>query len=113
VNFDDYDYVLDNQHITAGLSRESVFWAFTGTHLGNWHPLTTLSYMLDCQLFGLNPFWHHLTNLLLHTANTVLLFLILKKMTGAIWQSAFVAAVLPYILCVLSRWPGRLSEKTF
>ena len=93
VNFDDYDYVLDNQHVTAGLSRQSVFWAFTGTHLANWHPLTTLSYMLDCELFGLNPFWHHLTNLLLHTANTVLLFLILKKMTGAIWQSAFVAAV--------------------
>jgi hypothetical protein len=93
VNYDDYAYVLDNQHVTGGLTRASVFWAFTGTHSGNWHPLTGLSHMLDCELFGLDPFWHHLTNLLFHIANTVLLFLLLKKMTGAIWQSAFVAAV--------------------
>ena len=92
VDYDDHDYVTENPHVTDGINSKSVIWAFTSLHIANWHPLTWLSHMLDCQLFGPNPFWHHLTNLLFHIANTLLLFLILKKMTGAIWCSAFVAA---------------------
>jgi len=92
VNYDDHYYVTENQQVQAGITGESVFWAFTTTHAGNWHPLTWLSHMLDCQLFELNPMWHHLTSLLLHMANTLLLFWVLKRMTSAVWASAFVAA---------------------
>jgi tetratricopeptide (TPR) repeat protein len=92
INFDDHTYVTKNLRVLAGLSRDSIAWAFTTTHASNWHPLTWLSHMLDCQLFGPIPGWHHLTNLLFHLANTLLLFTTFKKMTGAIWQSAFVAA---------------------
>jgi len=93
VNYDDFSYVTKNPNVREGLSWESARWAFTTPHVANWHPLTWLSHMVDCELFGLEPFGHHLTNLLLHIANTLLLFLILKKMTGSIWPSAFVAAV--------------------
>jgi len=92
INYDDPQYVTANPHVKAGLTRDSVTWAFTTSHAGNWHPLTWLSHMLDCQLFGTNPRWHHLTNLLLHVINTLLLFAVLKRMTHALWQSAFVAA---------------------
>ena len=91
--YDDRGYVYENPAITKGLHWKGVVWAFTHSHGGNWHPLTTLSHMLDCQLFGLNPRGHHLTNVLLHTASALLLFLVLRKMTGALWRSAFVAAV--------------------
>ena len=91
--YDDGGYVSENPIITKGLHWQGVVWAFTHSHGGNWHPLTTLSHMLDCQLFGLNPRGHHLTNVLLHTASVLLLFLVLRKMTGALWRSAFVAAV--------------------
>jgi len=91
--YDDRGYVYENPAITKGLHWEGVVWAFTHTHGANWHPLTTLSHMLDYQLFGLNPRGHHLTNVLLHTASVLLLFLVLRKMTGALWRSAFVAAV--------------------
>jgi len=93
VNFDDIDYVYENYHIQNGLTQESISWAFTTTHAANWHPLTWLSHMLDCKLFGLNPGRHHLTNLLFHIANTLLLFVVFRKMTGGLWQSAFVAAL--------------------
>jgi hypothetical protein len=93
VNYDDLDYVTDNRHVTAGLTRDGIIWAFTTGYFSYWHPLTWLSHMLDCQLFGTNPGWHHLVNLLLHIINTLLLFTVLKRMTGAFWQSAFVAAV--------------------
>jgi len=93
VNYDDDVYVTENPHINRGITRQSVLWAFTTPHRSMWHPLTSLSHMLDCQLFGLNPFWHHLTNLLLHVASTLLLFGILKRTTGEVWLSAFVAAV--------------------
>ena len=95
VNYDDNVYVTENRHVNGGVSRESVMWAFTTPHGGTsyWHPLTWLSHMLDCQFFGLNPFWHHITSLLFHTVNTLLLFLVLTKMTRAVWPSAFVAAV--------------------
>jgi hypothetical protein len=69
VNYDDTDYVTKNYHVKTGLTRDGIIWAFTTGYAGNWHPLTWLSHMLDCQLFGTNPGWHHLTNLLLHTSN--------------------------------------------
>ena len=94
VNYDDNKYVAENRQVKAGITFDSVIRAFTTIHpSGNWHPLTSLSHMLDYQLFGLNPLWHHLNSLLFHIANTLLLFRVLQKMTGRIWQSAFVAAV--------------------
>jgi tetratricopeptide (TPR) repeat protein len=93
VKFDDPDYVTSNLHVLRGLNLEDIRWAFTRSHSCNWHPLTWLSHMLDVQLFGLNPGWHHFTNLLLHTANLLLLFLLLRRLTGAVWRSAFVAAL--------------------
>ena len=92
VNYDDNDYVYENPHVLNGLTWDGVIWAFTTNRSANWHPLTWLSLMLDCQLFSANPGWMHLVNLLLHLANTLLLFAVLRKMTGALWQSAFVAA---------------------
>jgi Flp pilus assembly protein TadD len=93
VNFDDGIYVTQNPRVQVGLVPESIVWAFNTTDAEFWHPLTWLSHMLDCQLYGLNPRGHHFTNLLLHMASTVLLFLILERMTGALWRSAFVAAL--------------------
>jgi tetratricopeptide (TPR) repeat protein len=92
ISYDDRIYVTHNPHIQNGLTHQSLVWAFTTLYASNWHPLTWLSHMLDYQLFGLNPLWHHLTSLLLHLANAMLLFLVLKKMTTAVWPSAFVAA---------------------
>jgi hypothetical protein len=93
VNYDDLEYVTQNGHVQAGLMWESVAWALSSTQASNWHPLTWLSHMLDCQLYGLKAGGHHLTNLLLHAVNTLLLFLVLRQMTGATWRSAFVAAL--------------------
>jgi Flp pilus assembly protein TadD len=93
VNFDDNEYVTENPHVQTGLTVKSIAWAFTSTHMANWHPVTWLSHMLDCQFFGLNPGWHHLMNVLFHAANTLLLFLVLKRMTAHVWRSAFVAAL--------------------
>src|SRR5436189_426723 len=93
VNFDDHVYVYENPLVIRGLSMEGIIGAFTHTHARNWHPLTTLSHMLDCQLYGLNAGGHHLTNVILHTISVLLLFLVLKQMTGAFWQSAFVATL--------------------
>ena len=94
VNYDDNVYVTQNSQVKAGITFDSVIRAFTTIHPSyNWHPLTSLSHMLDCQLFGLDAGWHHMTSLLFHIANTLLLFWILQKTTGRIWPSAFVAAV--------------------
>src|SRR5438874_9451020 len=93
INYDDPRYVYENTKITSGLSVSGIAWAFTHIHSMNWHPLTTISHMLDCQLYALRPGWHHFTNVLLHTIAVLLLFLALRQMTGAFWQSAFVAAV--------------------
>jgi tetratricopeptide (TPR) repeat protein len=93
INLDDPTYVAENGHVQAGLTGESFIWAFTATDTANWHPLTWISLMLDCQLYGLNPAGHHLTNVLLHTASTILLSLVLFGMTGSRWCSAFVAAL--------------------
>ena len=110
VNFDDPIYVSENDHVRAGLSWQGVAWAFTHVHSHNWHPLTTISHMLDCQLFGLKPGAHHFVNVLLHSATAALLFFLLAQFTGSpsspqdesvrladrsgtIGSSAFVAAV--------------------
>lgn len=93
VHIDDATYVTENPHIAQGITWDSVKWAFTASYAANWHPLTWLSHMLDYHLFGLNPLGHHLVNLFIHIINTLLLFLVLKSMTRAIWLSAFVAAV--------------------
>ena len=93
VGYDDELYVTENLDVQKGFTSEGVKWAFTTFHSANWHPLTWLSHMLDCELYGLNPMGHHWTNLIIHLANTILLFLVLKLMTGAIWRSAFVAAL--------------------
>jgi tetratricopeptide (TPR) repeat protein len=93
VNYDDNIYVTSNVHVQNGLTLESIKWAFLNPVSANWHPLTMLSHMLDCQLFGLKPWGHHLTNLLLHALNTVLVFVLLRSMTGALWRSLMVAAL--------------------
>src|SRR6266403_1541836 len=93
INYDDPHYVYENTKITGGLSISGIAWAFSHIHSLNWHPLTTISHMLDCQLYGLKAGWHHFTNVLLHTLTAMLLFLALQQMTGAVWRSAFVAAV--------------------
>ena len=93
INFDDNLYVYQNPEVISGLNLKSVGWAFTHTVADNWHPVTMLSHMLDCQLYGLDAGRHHLTSLLLHTAAVIGLFLVLRRLTGALWPSAFVAAV--------------------
>jgi tetratricopeptide (TPR) repeat protein len=92
-NYDDPQYVTDNSHVHSGLTAQNILWAFTTGYASNWHPLTWLSHMLDCEVYGLNPGGHHLTNLLFHIANTLLLFVLLRRMTGAVWRAAFVAAL--------------------
>src|SRR5438132_10113836 len=93
VNYDDGGYVFENANIRAGLTWRGIAWAFTHVHSQNWHPLTTMSHMLDCQLFGLNPGAHHLVNVFFHSIAAVLLFILLAQITNRIWASAFVAAV--------------------
>jgi protein O-mannosyl-transferase len=95
LNYDDDIYITKNHHVQAGLNLESTFWSFTsGTMVSNyWHPLTWLSHMLDFQLYGMNAGGHHMTSLLFHITNTLLLFFIFRRMTGNIWQSGFVAAL--------------------
>ena len=95
VNYDDDTYVSRNPMVVSGLNARSVAWAFTTNHAANWHPLTWLSLMLDSELSGraANPTVFHVTNLLLHLANALLLFLLLSAMTGMRWRSAFVAAL--------------------
>jgi tetratricopeptide (TPR) repeat protein len=93
VSYDDRDYVTQNTHVQKGLTARTVAWAFTTTEADNWHPLTWLSHALDCQVYGLNPFGHHLTNVLLHLFNVILLFLILARVTGSTGRSLLVAAL--------------------
>jgi tetratricopeptide (TPR) repeat protein len=93
VNYDDAEYVTENAQVQSGLTPASLQWALGHTVSGNWHPVTMLSHMLDCQLFGLQAGGHHLTSLMLHALNTVLVFLLLHRLTGALWRSALVAAL--------------------
>jgi tetratricopeptide (TPR) repeat protein len=93
INFDDDDYVTENQVVKNGLTWTGIKWAFMTGHASNWHPLTWLSHMTDCDLFRLNPGGHHLVNVLFHAANTVLLFILLFRLTAALWPCAFIAAL--------------------
>ncbi|MDO8683856.1 MAG: tetratricopeptide repeat protein [Armatimonadota bacterium] len=93
IGLDDGEYVTKNAQVQAGLTTDGVRWALTSFYAGNWHPLTWFSHMLDCQLYGLKPWGHHLTNLLFHILSALLLFLALSRMTGCVWRSAFVAAL--------------------
>jgi protein O-mannosyl-transferase len=92
-NYDDPEYVAANPQVSAGLSWQGVGWAVGSAHAANWHPVTWLSHMADCEIFGLHPAGHHLTNLVFHAANSILLFLLLRSLTGACWRSAAVAAL--------------------
>jgi len=93
INYDDGSYVYNNSHVRKGWSVQGVKWAFTTRFHLHWHPLTWLSHMTDCMLFGINPGAHHLTNLLIHISNMLLLLFILNRVTGAFFQSALVAAL--------------------
>ncbi|MGD0615941.1 MAG: glycosyltransferase family 39 protein [Verrucomicrobiota bacterium] len=93
VSYDDPQYVTSNHHVRQGLTLKGVAWAFSTGQTANWHPLTWLSHMLDVELFGLNPAGAHLVNVALHAVNTVLLLVVLRQLTGALWRSAFVAAL--------------------
>ncbi|MBF0336893.1 MAG: tetratricopeptide repeat protein [Nitrospirae bacterium] len=93
INCDDPQYVTDNHMVNTGLSVDGMLWAFKTTFFVNWHPLTWLSHMLDVSVFRLNPGGHHLTNLIIHMINTVLVFYVLLRMTAERWRSAFVAAM--------------------
>jgi len=93
LNYDDDDYVTNNPHVSSGLSSQNIAWAFTSVEAANWHPITWLSHMTDVQLYGMNPRGHHLTNVVIHTVSTLFLFLLLFRLTGALWQSLFVAAL--------------------
>jgi protein O-mannosyl-transferase len=93
IDYDDPIYVTNNLHVQAGLTWKTFTWAWTTTEEENWHPLTWLSHSLDCQLYGLNPSGHHLTSVLLHVLNVLLLFLLLVRVTGAMGRSLLVAAL--------------------
>ncbi len=93
INYDTDRYVYENQYVTTGLTQRGIDWAFTTIYASNWHPVTWLSHMLDVELFGLKSGWHHFSNVLFHSANTILLFWILVRMTGDMWKSSLVAAL--------------------
>jgi len=93
INYDDNVYVTRNPYVLSGLTWNNLLWSLTSLEVANWHPLTWLSHMLDCTLFGANSAAHHLVSLLLHAVNVVLVFLLLQRGTGAIGRSVFVAAL--------------------
>src|SRR6266403_3657741 len=93
LNYDDDQYITNNPHVRAGLTWQTVKWAFISYDQANWHPLTWISHAFDCELFGLNPAGHHYVSVLLHAANAVLLFLLLQNATGFRWRSFMVAAL--------------------
>ena len=88
VNLDDLGYVAANPKVQSGLTIDSIAWAFSFTDIAYWHPLTWLSHMLDCELYGLNPMGHHWTNLQIHITNTLLLFFMLQKISGKVLRRA-------------------------
>jgi len=91
ISLDDGLYVSKNMHVQNGIKISEIKWAFLNFDSSNWHPITWLSHMFDCELYGLNPSGHHWTNLLIHIANSLLLFFILFHMTGFYWRSFLVA----------------------
>jgi len=108
VNYDDIEYIAENGHVQLGLTVESIVWAFTTPYASNWHPMTWLSHMLDYELYGDRPKGHFLTNVLLHITNVLLLFMVLFRLTGAIWRY-----FLRFILSMLVLWHGQQNEKMF
>jgi hypothetical protein len=99
INYDDGKYVAENTAVQAGLTWTGVKWAFTSlAYVSDWHPLVWLSFMVDCQLFGMDAGWLHLINVFFHAANAVLLFLLLLRLTSALWPSAFITAVFAWHL---------------
>jgi len=93
INFDDDIYITSNKYVTGGITAENLGWSLTSIYAANWHPITWLSHMADVQLYGMNPGGHHLTNIIIHLISTLLLLIFFFRLTGAIWQSAFVAAI--------------------
>lgn len=93
INYDDPEYVTGNAHVRTGFTYENIRWAFTTTLMGNWNPVTWLSHMADSEIYGLDPRGHHLTNIILHGLNTILLFIFLNRITGNLWRSVFIAAI--------------------
>ncbi len=93
LNFDDDIYVTNNQHVAGGITASNIIWAFTAIEANNWHPVTWLSHISDVELFGMNPRGHHYTSVVLHTISALLVLLLFFRLTGALWQSAFVAAM--------------------
>jgi protein O-mannosyl-transferase len=93
INLDDPQYIAENEHVRSGFSWANIVWAFTSTTRFYWHPLTWLTHMLDCQIYGLNPGPHHALNLVLHAANSALLFLLFRRLTGQFWPSAMLGAL--------------------
>jgi len=96
VNYDDDEYVFENPTVLNGISLNNMHWAFTTTYKSNWHPLTWMSHMLDVELFGLNAGMHHITNVIFHILNTLLLFILFREMTGCLWKSGFVAVLFAF-----------------
>jgi Flp pilus assembly protein TadD len=92
-NYDEFIMILKNPYVLSGLTLQGFTWALTTSWFDYWHPLPWISHMLDCELFGLNPGWHHLVNLAFHVADSLLLFVVLRRMTAAFWRSAIVAAL--------------------
>ncbi|HEX3800175.1 MAG TPA: tetratricopeptide repeat protein [Verrucomicrobiae bacterium] len=93
IDYDDPDYIILNVHVVTGLSWDNIKWAFTSMDASNWHPLTWISHMLDCELFGLYPFGHHAVNVVLHSLNATLVFIVFARMTGATWRSFLLALI--------------------
>ncbi len=93
INYDDPSYVYENPHVRGGVTMQAIAWAFAHSHGQNWHPLTSISHILDCQVYGLKAGGHHFTNVVLHTITVILLFFVLREVTGTLWRSLFVAAV--------------------
>ena len=110
--YDDHDYVTKIRIVQAGITAESIRWAFTTREAGNWHPVTWLSHMLDCQLFGLKAGGPHWVNLGFHIANTLLLFMVLQQMTERCGAARSWRHCLPCIQPTSSRWPGSRNART-
>ena len=112
INYDDDLYVTANVHFQNGLTLENIKWAFSNPVGPNWHPLTMLSHMLDWQLFGLQPWGHHLTSLLLHALNTALVFLLLRALTARSGEACWWPRCSSGIRCGWNRWPGWRNGRT-
>jgi tetratricopeptide (TPR) repeat protein len=93
IEYDDDRYVTENINVQKGLTKNSIIWAFKSTIVSNWHPFTWLSHMLDAKIYGLKSGGHHVSNVLFHILNSILLFIVFRRMTGNVWQSGFVAAL--------------------